>query len=101
MAGPEVDIAGDVIEVDDTSQLPSQRTRTLSQRARHIQEQAESASTTAAKTAKRTSRTTNGTQAEGRNVEPATADATGWQKVLEAVGITHKEIRKLTQIVAQ
>ena len=53
------------------------------------------------KTTKRTLRATNGIQAEGRNADPATADATGWQKVLEAVGITHKEIRKLTQIAAQ
>ncbi|KAH9216195.1 hypothetical protein DL95DRAFT_445523 [Leptodontidium sp. 2 PMI_412] len=43
----------------------------------------------------------NGTQAEGRNADLATADATGWQKVLEVVGMTHEEIRRLTQIVAQ
>ncbi|KAH6716341.1 hypothetical protein BKA61DRAFT_574156 [Leptodontidium sp. MPI-SDFR-AT-0119] len=43
----------------------------------------------------------NGTQAEGRNADLATADATGWQKVLEVVGMTHEEIGKLTQIVAQ
>jgi len=101
MAGPGVDSAGDVIEVDDTPQPLSQRTRTPSQRARQNQEQLESTSTTAAKNSKRTSRTTNGIQAEGRNADPATADATGWQKVLEVVGMTHKEIRKLTQIAAQ
>jgi uncharacterized coiled-coil protein SlyX len=72
-----------------------------SQKARQSQEQLESTSTTAAKTSKRTSRTTNGTQAEGKNADPATANATGWEKVLEVVGMTHKEVRKLTQIVAQ
>jgi hypothetical protein len=101
MAGPDVDSAGDVIEVDDIPQPLSQRTRTPSQRARQSQEQLENTNATAAKTSKRTSRTTNGTQAEGRNADPATADAIGWQKVLEVVGMTHKEIKKLTQIVAQ
>jgi hypothetical protein len=101
MAGPGVDSTSNVIEVDDIPQPLSQRTRTPSQRARQSQEQLESISATAAKTLKRTLRTTNGIQAEGRDADPATADATGWQKVLEVVGITHKEIRKLTQIAAQ
>jgi hypothetical protein len=77
MAGPDVDTTGDIIEVDDTPQPLSQRTRILSQRARQSQEQLESTSTIAAKTSKRTLRTTNGIQAEGRNADPATADATG------------------------
>ena len=101
MAGTGVDRADDVIEVDDAPQLLSQRTRTPSQRARQNLEQLESTSTATAKTTKRTSRTTNGIQAEDRNAVPATADATGWQKVLEVVGMTHKEIKKLTEIVAQ
>jgi hypothetical protein len=101
MAANGVEIAVDAIEVDDTPQSSSQRTRTPSQKARQNQDQLESASTTAAKTSKRTLRTTNGTQAEGRNADLATADATGWQKVLEVVGMTHEEIRTLTQIVAQ
>ena len=96
-----MDITGDVIEVDDTPQPSRKRTRTPSQRARQNQEQLESVSTTTAKTSKRTSRTTNAIQAEDRNTDPATADATGWKKVLEAVGMTHKEIRKLPQIVVQ
>lgn len=59
IAGLGVDSVGNVIEVDDTSQPLSQRTRTPSQRAWQSQEQLESTSTIAVKTLKRTLQTTN------------------------------------------
>ena len=43
----------------------------------------------------------NGTQVEDRNIDSLVVDTTGWQKVLEVVGMTHKEIRKLAQIIVQ
>jgi hypothetical protein len=102
MAGHDVEIVADAIEVDDTPQPSSQRTRTPSQKARRNQDHRESASTSEAKTSKRTLRTTNGVRAEDRDADlRAASDATGWRKVLEVVGQTNEEIRKLTQIVMQ
>ncbi|KAH8799413.1 hypothetical protein F5884DRAFT_758441 [Xylogone sp. PMI_703] len=98
MAGREVEIATDAIEVDVMPQL-SQRTRTLSQKARQNQDQLENTNTTAVKASKRAARSTNG-QTEGSSADSPAGDASGWQKVLEVVGISHKEIRKLTQIMS-
>ncbi|KAH8798365.1 hypothetical protein F5884DRAFT_758816 [Xylogone sp. PMI_703] len=99
MSGRDVEIATDAIEVDLMPQL-SQRTRTLSEKARQNLDQLESTTVTATKTSKRVPRTTNG-QTEGKNGEPLAADANGWQKVLEVVGMSHREIRKLAHIISQ
>lgn len=101
MAGQGVEFASDVIEVDDTPQPSSQRTRMRSQKARQNQDQLESASTTEPRTSKRAPRTADGVRAEDRNAEPLASDATGWRKVLEVVGTTNEEIRKLMEIVIQ
>ena len=107
MAGRDVETLLDAIEVDDTPQVDdtphssSQRTRAPSQKARQNLNQLESASATEAKTSRRAPRTTNGVRAEQRDADPPTADASAWQKVLEVVGTTNEEIRKLTQMVTQ
>jgi hypothetical protein len=107
MAGRDVETLLDAIEVDDTPQVDdtphssSQRTRAPSQKARQNLNQLESASATEAKTSRRAPRTTNGVRAEQRDADPPMADASAWQKVLEVVGTTNEEIRKLTQIVTQ
>jgi hypothetical protein len=99
MAGHDIEtLIVDTTEVDDVPYSSSQRTCTPSQKARQNQYQGESASTTEPKTSKRAPRTTNRGRTEDRNTW---TDVTGWQKVLEVVGTTNEEIRKLMQIVIQ
>ena len=92
MAGQGVEFALDVIEVDDTLQSSSQRTRMPSQKARQNQDQLESASTTEPRTSKRghTDSKWSTYCTENRNADPLACNAAGRRKVSEVVGPTRR-----------